>query len=253
MKDLESCRSALLQEAERLSAYCDIPVPAASICKVLGVRLRRTHLDSQGAFLVNVERDPEILLSDQVEQKEKLTKWERFLVAHELGHFILHRSTLPKPLGESEYWKHEHLCDAFARTLLLPLKHIHYLDRRFANEPAAKLNLILHLEKKAVVPWAAAAHRITELNSKIVFIGISRKKGRFRVNVTTLSNGQERGRLIRFDSKICRFFEELKPDWVPRHIEVELLDVFPSFRSVASRAAAIRTSSGDFRLAISSV
>lgn len=60
----------------------------------------------------------------------------RFHVAHEIGHALLLREFGALPLGGSEYWQHENLCDFFARRLLLPdvaLDHLTGYDCRDAR------------------------------------------------------------------------------------------------------------------------
>jgi Zn-dependent peptidase ImmA (M78 family) len=46
--------------------------------------------------------------------------YERFLIAHEVGHYILTRKLNALSLNKKDYWKHEWVCDFFARCVLLP-------------------------------------------------------------------------------------------------------------------------------------
>jgi hypothetical protein len=250
--DFTACLRLLLEEAAKLSQYCDIPVPTVAICRTLGIRLRRSRLDSGLALLVNADNSPEIVLSNTTSDTlNSLNKRERFLVAHELGHFILHRVNLPKPLGESEYWQHEQLCDIFAQTLLLPQRHLEHLKQLFDDQrPEAKLDFALYLENRALVPWAVAAHRVTQLSQDLVFMGIASEGSRLRVKMSTIGKKKEMHRLIGQHHELSKLLRGLKPDRISKKLDPSTLFVFPSLQQIACGAAATRVSEHDFRLAI---
>jgi hypothetical protein len=247
--DLESCRSLLLNEARRLSGQCNIPVPAAAVSKRLGVRLRRTTLNGAEALLVNADSAPEILLSGSP-STDSLTSWERFLVAHELGHFIMQRASIPKPLGKSEYWEQEHLCNAFARWLLVPESCVRGFQQAFENAPQAKLNLALHIERRAKVPWAVAAYRVAESNPNFVFLGLTYSKERLKVNVSTLPQKKEIGRLIDAEAELTQTLSAISQHRIVQALNIRYLSALPTLAQSAAGAAAVRTSSSEFRIAV---
>ena len=49
-----------------------------------------------------------------------MTPYERFTIAHELGHYVLMRDTTFRATREAEYWLGEDLCNRFASHLLIP-------------------------------------------------------------------------------------------------------------------------------------
>lgn len=114
--------SVLREAASRLRGDSCCPVALRPICRQLGVQgIRRDKLQDAKSVLVNATTSPTIILNcSEGQPGEPSTNWERFLIAHEIGHLVLHQLGAKPPSGRSEYWKLEKLCDAFARQLLIP-------------------------------------------------------------------------------------------------------------------------------------
>jgi len=114
---------------------------------------------------------------------------ERFLVAHELGHLILYKEHNAKPLGKSEYWKHEQLCDSFAQWLLIPAYIAHDAATNGDSSAGARLNATCELERNARVPWEVSASSISALDQHVAFFKIADiDQSHLRVRFSTLPN-----------------------------------------------------------------
>src|SRR3989344_9597801 len=105
--------------ANELSSGMGFPVNLNEVCIQLNVKIIRHNLPENRAFLVLTKNGVEIRLSNQGTQGE-YTPFERFLIGHELGHFVLDKKCAASPISNSEYRQHEDLCNSFAGMLLLP-------------------------------------------------------------------------------------------------------------------------------------
>jgi Zn-dependent peptidase ImmA (M78 family) len=117
--------------AELSSSSVKLPVFVSSICKRLGVSVaRRGSVPRYKAYLsINPVKGPSaiILLPDK-----EIGSFERFCVAHELAHYLLFKLYKAKPISQNEYWRHEKICDEFARHLLILDKHLARISHSLA-------------------------------------------------------------------------------------------------------------------------
>lgn len=126
----------LSNAAATIATGRSLPLDMEDICNDLGLQISnnadasKTTLGLRGKKLVislNPLRHPALY---------------RFHVAHEIGHALLLREFSALPLGESEYWQHENLCNFFAQRLLLPDAALARLDsNNFQNAKSALLEI----------------------------------------------------------------------------------------------------------------
>lgn len=183
--------TTLRQAADWLAGSGSFPVDLFHICERLGVTLSRSaSISPRKAQILHSNGKAKILLSPGHSSAPlELSGWERFLIAHELGHLILYKEHNAKPLGESEYWKHERLCDSFAHWLLIPACKVHEAVTKSERGAVARLDASCWLERSGRVPWPVAASAISEVDHNVVFFKVADLDGtHLRVRFSTLSN-----------------------------------------------------------------
>lgn len=155
----------------KMSKASDIRV--LRIAEYLGVDVRSANLerDISGLFVVK-DNKPYIRYSEH-ESKER----KRFTIAHELGHFVLHKdiSLFVDKKGEVLYRDsnsrtgeiiREREANAFAASLLMPKK---FIKDEIQNIPKDK-DLIACLSKKFDISTQAMTYRLINLGYE--FVGI---------------------------------------------------------------------------------
>lgn len=270
MNAIQEVRSLLSDTAKRLAGEIDLPVSVRFICDSLNVRIRRCA-ELKSPILVNANDAPEVHLppspmksrsqpeNPAAHRQNRSEPWERYVVAHELGHYVLHRARHGKPLGKSEYWIHEELCDCFARWLLLPEKA---MDKSFARKlavlpqlsPEASARCLLGISKElqtaARVPWSIAAMRLTEYSEHFAFLSVrDHDKMRLRVDSSTLDRRKEIGRLIHKSSALGQMLSGTGPKAETVSIPPDLFVGFHS-RSIISAVVAKRAAPARWHLAL---
>jgi hypothetical protein len=86
--------------------------------------------------------------------------FERFTIAHELGHYVLATQTGHRPRRESEYWLCESLCNEFASELLMPPRLFSSLEEpACAADLAAMVNRVAQRAGVTAEPAARAVVR----------------------------------------------------------------------------------------------
>lgn len=111
------------------------------------------------------------------------------MIAHELGHFILERHCGVRPLGTSEYWRHEQLANNFAAMLLVP-DHIVRANISHEYRSPELMTLTRKMAAKARVMWITVGHRISRFDPRASFFNINRgEDGNFNVLHTTVPRG----------------------------------------------------------------
>jgi uncharacterized protein DUF955 len=191
LKPQAGYEATLRQAADWLVAGGEFPIDVLRVCAKLGVAVGRSAtVPERKAKIVSSDSGARILLGPgRLADTLELTGWDRFLIAHELGHLILYKEHNAKPLGESEYWKHERLCDSFAHWLLIPACKAH--EAAAVREPTASARLAAScgLERSGRVPWPVAASAISEVDENVVFFKVADlDKPHLRVRFSTLSN-----------------------------------------------------------------
>ena len=197
-------QSTLYESASKLWGGARIPIPLRPICHQLGVRgIRRDKLDGPKSLLVDASRKPVIILNESLtvtgHLRQRFTKLERFLIAHELGHLVLHQLGARNPSGPSEYWKVEKLCDEFARRLLIPDQAVDSVADCARSTAIDWLKATLQLSKRCSVPWSVGARRLTDLNNRVIFLRVDPvvEDNGFKIVVSTGHNHQGVGQRIK--------------------------------------------------------
>jgi hypothetical protein len=239
----------LFQAACDLAQRYSRPVQLGTICNDLGVYVRRTDGRSQRALLVEREDVFEILLPSGMSHDDRFTTWERFLIAHEIGHVFLRRFRVQKPLGKSEYWKMEVICDSFARRLLLPRDAVSKTLEIVGGSASDRLRATLELQRQWDIPWPVAAFEVAECAPCFQFFRISSSNRRFRVSVSTLPNKRQSGRLIDEESSLAVLLRGLKKSSQPVLIPMVTLRSIDGL-SEAMDAAVLRATETEYRIAI---
>jgi hypothetical protein len=130
--------------------------------------------------------------------EDRFTRLERFLIAHELAHLVLHQRGVTSPSGVSEYWKVEKLCDAFARRLLIPEGPMSRLLNITSPTALERLRATLKVATDFSVHWSVAAHRVAELRNDTTFFRLADvPAGGFKIVVSTHPKKQGIGQLIK--------------------------------------------------------
>jgi hypothetical protein len=179
----------LYETADYLARESSPPVELYKLCNRFGIRIVRRlskPLGKKRALLLQNGDSFEILLPES--DSNEFTAWERFLIAHELGHFFLSDMRVPKPLGEREYWLTESICDQFARRLLLPSREVSSVISISGNSASDLLGATLLLNRKWAVPWMAAAFEVTSHVKAVHFLNVTTDGGHFRVAASTFPN-----------------------------------------------------------------
>lgn len=198
----------LLQAAELINVQVKLPVALPPICQAFGVKVERSNTGSARALLLNARTKPRIVLNTRYAVNTALSPWERFLIAHELGHLLLHRYGITRPQTPSQYWQTEALCDAFARALLVPERlAVLPLCEEGAERVLEYFRIANDLRNIAHVDWATAVSRIADWDSRALFLRLQKDhEGRYVVRFTTLPKRQELGRK---PDAAATFFEKL--------------------------------------------
>jgi hypothetical protein len=198
-------RRVLRETAQQLIFGSCGEVDVFEVCDALSITVRFENLKSKArAIVVNTLNATEIRLQKEFESPSQL-RWARFLIAHELGHIILDRYCQASPLGKSEYWQHERLCNEFASVLLVPDTLI---TRLFAQRPKTSIGMLASVNRlatAATVPWLTAAFRYRAFIPEVVAFSVRRDCSSspcFRIVASTLPFNEDRDRSIPLTSKL---------------------------------------------------
>lgn len=242
-------RRTLQQTALNLSGNKPLPISVGEIVGSLGVTIGRAK-DGRATkgHLLTTKTGSEIILPSADGSQTDYSPWERFLIAHELGHFVLERKRVPRPLGESEYWEHEELCDSFARWLLLPT----WVSRRLKGDgrrPSQRLNLCQYLKSRARVPWMTAAFRVSDWDPLTRFLLLQgAEDGSLRVVTSTLPNKKAINTQISADHELAVALSSLRSgECAP--LELTSVACFQHLMPITS-AAASRVEREKIRIAL---
>jgi hypothetical protein len=210
---LGELQSHLRAWAEKLSAnVIEPPVLVRDICASLGVKISKKNTVPEFKAYLSVDPSsdhPAVVLLPA----KDIGGFERFCVAHELAHYLLFMAFHITPQEKSEYWKHETLCDDFARHLLMPAHHLPDKLENPANNAWWYLRLCGEISLSAWVPWMHAARRIAECKAGVAYLRCQRLPSKdFKFMATTHPSRKGQGKLIKRESPECklwRVFDEL--------------------------------------------
>ncbi len=149
----------------------EFPAPwdVEKLCHRMGVQLRQGD-DRVKPMLVLSATSPIVIVPGK--NRGANGRFEKFRIAHELGHLLLLRELGITPTGRSEYWKHERLCDWFAWQLLLPAHVVEPELERVSATAEQLFGFTKALAGRYHVNWKTAAHRISELKREAIFLAI---------------------------------------------------------------------------------
>lgn len=158
---LEDYRTFLSSEAHRLSSRFEGSfVPVGKLSYELGAQISREKIGPFACYItfpVRANSWANIILPIRYASSPSIASYERFCVAHELAHLVLYRHSRISARRESEYWKHEVLCDEFARSLLMPIR---MLKLQSYEDMLAAID---RLSLGARVPVMHAARRLAQV------------------------------------------------------------------------------------------
>lgn len=197
------------QAAGELAGTMPLPVDVRCVCENLGLKVVRTDLSipRAQALLIDSPKGAIIYLPSKDRPIEGLTPFERFLVAHEIGHFVLLRACNAGPRGEGAYWKLERLCDDFASKLLLPDTIVTRWTAVHGRPGFDRLGRTWELAYKAAIPWETVALRLAKLVSDSAFFTLRiEEKGppelRGKVSFSSLRNRLGLGKVLKADHRL---------------------------------------------------
>lgn len=120
------------------------------------------------------------------------SNYDRFCVAHELAHLLLYREFSAQPIDQASYWKHESICDEFARTLLIPDE---YLER--LSEQEIDVHALRRAAEAVKVPIMHVARRVTKAIPHLSFFQLQRQNSdKWKVLASSLDGSRSTGRII---------------------------------------------------------
>ncbi len=249
-------RSTLANAARELTTGESLPVDIEHICAKLQVEHERgihayktARLDGKSRIYL-----PVLLLP----QSGYYGAEERYWIAHEIGHFVLVNLCSATPLGKSEYWQFEDLCNGFARQLLIPQDTIGYLPKSISS-PEEALALSSDLARDALVTWPTAAWRVTELYTGFALLNVTARRNKqsqlaMKVTASTLPRKQIQQKILNTQVGLGLMLKPLTQgkdafSFCENEAErVEIMTELPALGEV-KRAHAIRSSGAGIRVA----
>jgi Zn-dependent peptidase ImmA (M78 family) len=157
-------------EAERLLSrlgITEVPIPIEDVANLLGLRISRAPSTEFSGLLLR--KDGKALIG--VNSSEAPVR-QRFTIAHEIGHFVLHPQKdafvdFRKNTGAGEVRPpRERHADMFAAALLMPRKALLKDFRRLARDVDTD-NLTKTLSKRYSVSEDAMRFRLINLNALV--------------------------------------------------------------------------------------
>jgi len=246
-------RAGLGEYAISLAATSSCPIALRPICRQVGVHsIRREKLSEARSMLVDASSKPVIILGtvpSRFSNTAPFTAWERFLIAHEVGHLVLRKLGAKNPSGQSEYWKVERLCDVFARWLLMPDRVVRSVVKEKHPNPADSLRETLNLMYECRVPWSIAALRVADFSTDPTFLRVAQipvphsrdsqnASPIFKVVTTTRENQKGIGQVIKNGTALYQtLIDCLRDDYdEPHDIDREKLLGIAGLDQIASAA-----------------
>jgi hypothetical protein len=182
----------LSEVARSLTGGADLPIDVKDLCARLNVIITRANVSGNKALLVNTARGAEIRIPPSTNVAGTSISRERFMIAHELGHLILERHCGVRPLGISEYWRHEQLANNFAAMLLVPDRIVKANITHEYRSPEL-MTLTRKMAVQAQVMWINVGYRVSRFEPRASFFNIIRSEnGEFRVLHTTVTRGYKK-------------------------------------------------------------
>ena len=185
---MENIKEKLEIVAKELTRSCVTPTDLYEICRRLNISVTKADLKGQKAIGVFTKDGFEIRVN--YHSKKNNNAFDSFVIAHEMGHFILNEKLKILQESTKDYWKQEILCDYFSRLILLPGFHIKSTINKWSESPRDQYKLSLFLSKKFNVNWKTCAHRVSDFKKNIIFFeifaSVNSQDKFFRFDLSTL-------------------------------------------------------------------
>jgi len=186
MKDIKNKIEIIAKE---LTASRSVPINLYDICNRLNISVTSAGLKNQKAMGVFTKDGFVIRVNHS---SGKINSFDSFLIAHEIGHFILSEKLNMLHGSTKDYWKQEYFCDYFSRLILLPDSHVKSIIGNSSEAPLDQYKISLFLSKKFNTNWKTCAHRISDYKKNFAFFqlvveGESQEKY-FTFELSTLPN-----------------------------------------------------------------
>ena len=255
--DLEArYKLTLANAAKELTIGEPLPVDVERVCAKLQVEHGRKIHNYKTARLAGKSRV--YLPSSLLPQSGYYSATERYLIAHEIGHLILTSLCFATPLGRSEYWQFEDLCNSFARQLLIPENILNNLTNSI-DSPKEAVTISSDLASDALVPWPTAAWRIAERYPGFALLYVTIRRNQFsqltmKVSASTLPRKQIQKKILTAQAGLGLMLTPLTQgkeafSFCENEAErVEIMTELPSLGEVDG-AYAMRSSGGSIRVA----
>lgn len=159
-------REAAEELLRKLELARSLPVRLTPLCRHFGAHVQPAQ---KGPSCVTVTTGrPLIAIKCESTQAIKENPELRFILAHELGHVLLYRWGIQRPLGGREYWLQERLCDLFAELILCPGETMSVMEPHLSTLPSA-MDAAEKITETYQVPVRVACDRISDLASQFRF------------------------------------------------------------------------------------
>lgn len=211
------------QQVQALGGY---PLALQPVCRELCVEIVRTDKMKGHAEVRRKQGVFEVRIGNTWRGEEIRHEMARYLVAHELGHVLLEVRGGVAATSKSEYWQLEDLCDDFARAILVPDSAVELVIAKYPSTVALALTGVQDLATEAQVPWAVAAHRVSQfLKNEIVFLTLQFQSAAQKLEVvsTSLPRKKEIGRRLLKTDSLSRVLSQLSAQGDQLRLDAEVL------------------------------
>ena len=154
--------------AELAAQSSEVPVLVSRVCRLLGVEIKKSNAVPKHKAYLSIDPTQEPPAQIALPRKE-IRDFERFCIAHEVGHYLLIVHFKLSPKNDDEYWDHERVCDEFARHLLIPERYLKGRLDRDIFDAQRYLLFCRNLHNLARIPWIHAGKRISEARNEVAF------------------------------------------------------------------------------------
>ena len=192
MQDQSRIREVFAKAEKELNPSNAWPVDISAVLEYLGIRLELTcGSDLKAAAHLVINDRPSIVIRSKGTEHPLMNGFNRFSIAHEIGHWIIWRRFGLLPQDKSEYWAHERLCNEFAAKLLLPTEALSSFLETLVERGVHPLHFPRNVASAGQVSWHVAARSITVLPTceywYIRFVTFGGAD--LHVNCSTVANG----------------------------------------------------------------
>lgn len=172
--------SVIEQEAEETLKLAEYPstkemVDVIDVAKRLGFVIGNAVLNDEDDGFIVVEEGKEELMGFRTDKiigvnSDRTLEWKRFIIAHELGHYMLHcrkekqQGLYAHRVHTTGHNQSEDEADFFATNLLMPREIFTEKYNRLKEKDMEKQEIVDALARKFIVTSEMTLQRIEELN-----------------------------------------------------------------------------------------